>query len=106
MRMGFFLAPGVHAGTGVLHESCRLCESAVRFDRNHRGAAAAVVGDEQVPSRMVDADVAWTGASGGLLVEQLEVSRVPVDRIRTDTPGSARLTDRVQEPAVRMNLDE
>jgi len=63
MRMGPLLAPKIHAGTGVLHKAGRLSESAVRFDRNHRGAPAAVVGDEHVPSRMVDADVAGPGTA-------------------------------------------
>jgi len=69
--MGPFLAAGVDAGTGVLHESGWFRESAVRFDRNHRGAAAAVIGHEHVLTRVVDADVARPGAAGWLLVQEL-----------------------------------
>lgn len=104
MCMGAFLALGIHAGTGVLGEARRFSESSVRFDRNNRGVPTTVIGHKQISSHMVDADVTRTCTARWPLVEEPEVSRIFVDRIRTDTPGSAGLTNGIQELPVGMDL--
>ena len=58
--VGAFLTSFVNARAFMLGESGGFGEPAIGLDWDYRGAAAAVVGDEDVFAGAVDIDVAWT----------------------------------------------
>ena len=73
------LSAGVDRGTLVLDEIAGLAKRAVFVDRQYRDAAAAVVGDEDVATGRVDADMAGAGADGRLSVDMGERAALLVD---------------------------
>src|SRR5262245_11806801 len=63
----------------VLDEAARLAELAVLANRQAGNTAAAVVRHQDVLARPIHDDVAGTSAARGLLIEQLQLSRVGVE---------------------------
>ena len=104
MRMRSLLPPGIDAGTVMLHKAGLFLQSSIRCNRNHRGATAAVVCDHEVFARMIDSEVAWSGTTRWLFIEQSEVSCIVLDFISTDFTGFACLAYGIEELAVGMDV--
>ena len=84
---------------------------AIFFDRQHRGAASAIVGNEHVLAGGVDGEMARASVAGGLLVElgQLACLHVQGERRHAAAPFAVErgdFVDRVKELAVRVNFEE
>ena len=84
---------------------------AIFFDRQHRGAASAIVSHEHVLAGGIDGEMARAGVAGGLLVElgQLAVLHVQRERRHAAAPFAVErgdFVDRVKELAVRVNFEE
>jgi len=84
---------------------------AIFFDRQHRGAASAIVGHEHVLAGGIDGEMARAGVAGGLLVELGQLAGLHVQRERRHAAAPFAVergdfVDRVKELAVRVNFEE
>src|SRR5439155_16038511 len=70
MGVRSFLALLVDARAVMLHEARCLTQMPISANGQGAGAAAAVIGDQDMFALAIDDDVAGTGAAGGLLVQQ------------------------------------
>ena|ERR1700692_3825418 len=74
-----FLALGIRAMTAVLSERGRFSHAAVIHDREYGDAASGIVGDKNVFSSFVEADVAGIAAPGCDLIQQGQFAGRAVD---------------------------
>src|SRR5262245_51926304 len=105
MTVGTFLSGFVDAAAIVLDEGSRFAELAIFLDGQGLDAAAAVIGQENVPAVAVGDEMAGAGAAGRLLV-QLGKFAGRIDGEGGDAAGLgavADLVDGVEEFLVGMN---
>ena len=105
------LAIAIDAAAGVLHDVGGRAEPAVWPDWQHRHAAAAVVGDEQIPSLAVEHQMARARAHRRALIQEPQFARRGINRERADRAGRfaferVELVHREQKPSRQVELEE
>ena len=106
-----FLALGIGAMAGVLHEGRGLAQFAIGEHGKDRDAAAGVVRHQHVLSGFVDGDVAGIGAARGDLIQKCQLAGGVVDGERAHAAAVrafvvADFVDRVEKASIRVQRDE
>src|SRR5260370_15868224 len=89
--MRTFLPLLVHAGTVMLLKGRGRAQPAVGVDTQHTQTAPRIIGRQDVLALLVHHEVARSGATGRLLIQQSQVSGLGIDSERTDRPAAFSL---------------
>ena len=86
-------------------------DGAIFFDRQHRGAASAIVGHEDIFAGGINGEMARAGVAGGLLVYFVQLTALNIQCERCYTPAlfavkSADLVDGVEVFSVWVDLEK